>query len=50
MAQLLISVLSCGILYLVTWIWSIVEGVLILSAQPGSLPWGVDARGVPLHD
>ena len=23
-------------------------GILILSAQPGSRPWGVDARGVPL--
>lgn len=29
-------------------IWALVEGILILSAQPGSQPWGVDARGVPL--
>ena len=28
--------------------WALVEGILILSAQPGSQPWGVDARGVPL--
>ena len=28
-------------------IWALVEGILILSAQPGSQPWGVDARGVP---
>ena len=29
-------------------IWALVEGILILTAQPGSQPWGVDARGVPL--
>ena len=29
-------------------IWALVEGILILTAQPGSRPWGVDARGVPL--
>ena len=29
-------------------IWALIEGILILSAQPGSRPWGVDARGVPL--
>ena len=29
-------------------IWALIEGILILSAQPGSYPWGVDARGVPL--
>lgn len=29
-------------------IWALVEGILILCAQPGSQPWGVDARGIPL--
>ena len=29
-------------------IWALIEGILILSARPGSYPWGVDARGVPL--
>ena len=29
-------------------IWGLIEGILILSAQPGAQPWGVDARGVPL--
>ena len=29
-------------------IWALGEGILILTAQPGSQPWGVDARGVPL--
>ena len=29
-------------------IWGLIEGILILSAQPGARPWGVDAYGVPL--
>ena len=29
-------------------IWALIEGILILSARPGSYPWGVDARGIPL--
>ena len=29
-------------------IWALIEGILILCAQPGSQPWGVDARGIPL--
>ncbi|QPL05202.1 MULTISPECIES: TM2 domain-containing protein [Actinomyces] len=48
-AQLLISVLSFGILSWVSWIWAIIEGVLIFSAQPGQQPWGVDANGYPLQ-
>ena len=48
-AQLLITVLSLGFLSWVSWIWAIVEGILILSAQPGQQPWGVDANGYPLQ-
>ena len=49
-AQLLISLLSCGMLVWVSAIWGLVEGILILVAQPGTRPWGVDAQGVPLRD
>jgi TM2 domain-containing membrane protein YozV len=42
-AQLLISVLSCGILLPVSWIWSVIEGVQIFT---GSI--ATDANGVPL--
>lgn len=31
-------------------VWALVEGILILAATPGAVPWGVDARGVPLSD
>ena len=44
-AQLLITVLSCGILSVVSAIWGLVEGIMILTT-----PNGVDARGVPLRD
>jgi len=44
-AQLLITVLSCGILAIVSSIWGIVEGIQILT---GSI--NVDANGVPLVD
>ena len=46
-AQLLISLLSLGMLAGVSAIWGLVEGILILTAQPGS-PWSFDAKGVPL--
>ena len=46
--QLLGTLLSCGILALPIFIWSFVEGILILVARPGEPPWGVDAEGVPL--
>jgi len=42
-AQLLLTVLSCGILWFVSWIWSIIEGIQILT---GSI--NTDANGVPL--
>lgn len=42
-AQLLITVLSCGILAIVSSIWGLVEGIMILT---GSID--TDANGVPL--
>lgn len=42
-AQLLISVLSCGLLYIVSMIWGLIEGIQILT---GSI--NTDANGVPL--
>ena len=47
-AQLLITLLSLGFLAVIPAIWALIEGILILSAQPGAQPWGIDARGVPL--
>lgn len=44
-AQLLISLLSCGLLAAVSSVWGLIEGILILS---GSI--AVDARGIPLKD
>ena len=44
-AQLLITVLSCGILSVVSGIWGLVEGILILT---GSI--NVDAEGNPLGE
>ena len=44
-AQLLITVLTCGILSGVSAIWGLIEGILILT---GSI--NIDANGVPLGD
>jgi TM2 domain-containing membrane protein YozV len=44
-AQLLITILSCGILAIVSGIWGLVEGIMILT---GSI--NTDAAGVPLKD
>lgn len=44
-AQLLLTILSCGILSFVSAIWGLVEGILILT---GSID--KDAYGVPLKD
>ena len=44
-AQLLISVLSCGIFAVASEIWGLVEGIQILT---GSIK--TDAKGVPLKD
>lgn len=43
--QLLLTVLSCGILSFVSGIWGLVEGILILTGKNN-----VDADGVPLSD
>lgn len=45
-AQLLISVLSCGILAAASSIWGLVEGILILT---GSANYTTDAKGIPLQ-
>lgn len=44
-AQLLITILSCGSLALVSSIWGLIEGILILSGEISK-----DANGVPLKD
>lgn len=44
-AQLLITVLSCFILSWVSFIWGLIEGILILS---GSI--NTDAKGIPLRE
>ena len=44
-AQLLITILSCGILSVVSGIWGLIEGILILT---GSM--NVDAEGNPLGE
>lgn len=48
LAQLLMTLLSFGLLAPVSVLWGFIEGVGILCARPGQPPWGVDARGVPL--
>lgn len=45
--QLLVSVLSLGILYVFMAIWGLVEGILILVGNEG---FRTDAAGVPLKD
>lgn len=45
LAQLLISVLSCGTLAVVSGIWGLVEGIMLLSGQ-----MNVDAKGNLLKD
>lgn len=48
-AQLLISVLSFGFLLIITGIWALVEGILILCSKPGT-KWHQDADGAELKD
>lgn len=45
LGQLLMTVLSCGVLSFVSGIWGLVEGIMILT---GSI--SADADGVPLKD
>lgn len=44
-AQLLISILSCGTLSFVSAIWGLIEGILYLAGH-----YTTDANGVPLRD
>ncbi len=46
-AQLLITILTCGIGAAVTEIWGLVEGIMILS---GSGSYKTDAKGIPLGE
>lgn len=48
-AQLLISVLSFGFLLIITAIWALVEGILILCSKPGS-EYHQDGDGAELKD
>lgn len=48
-AQLLISVLSIGLLACISIIWSCVEGICILCSQPGT-KWHKDVDGAELQD
>ncbi len=45
LAQLLITVLSCGLLSWATWIWGLIEGIMILAGNINK-----DAKGVPLKE
>lgn len=47
-AQLLLTVMSVGFLAVVSWIWAIIEAIMILTASPGS-PASFDANGIPLR-
>lgn len=47
-AQLLITVLSFGVLSFVSAIWGLVEGILILAAEVGT-KWDLDALGRPMR-
>ena len=44
-AQLLISILSCGILSAVSGLWGLIEGILILTGEIST-----DADGITLRD
>ena len=45
LAQLLISVLSCGFLAVASEIWGLIEGIMILTGNINK-----DAKGIPLKD
>lgn len=44
-AQLLLSLLSCGVLSVISGIWGLVEGIMILAGEINT-----DGHGVPLKD
>ncbi|WP_435298693.1 NINE protein [Timonella sp. A28] len=48
-AQLLITLLSFGALAFVSFVWGLIEGILILVSNPGD-PWHRDASGMELRD
>lgn len=48
-AQLLISLLSFTLLAPISAIWGLIEGIMILTAAPGT-PWAYDAAGNPLRN
>ncbi len=46
-AQLLITVLTLGLGSIITSVWALIEGILILTRSPS---FATDARGIPLRD
>ena len=44
--QLLLTLLSFGLLAPLVWVWSVVEGILILVGSPS---FAADRRGIPLR-
>jgi TM2 domain-containing membrane protein YozV len=44
-AQLLITVCTCGVGSVVSWLWGLIEGIMILA---GSIK--TDGKGIPLDD
>lgn len=47
--QLLITILSFGMLWFVSSIWGLIEGILILCSKPGT-KWHKDSDGAELQD
>lgn len=47
--QLLLTLLSIGVLAFVSAVWGLIEGILILVSKPGE-KWHQDAQGVELRD
>lgn len=47
--QLLMTILSAGLLAIVSGTWGLIEGILILVSQEGT-PWHRDAQGNELQD
>lgn len=47
--QLLITVISLGMLSVISAVWGLIEGILILVSKPGD-KWHRDARGFELQD
>lgn len=43
-AQMLITILSFGLLSVISYVWAVIEGVFILTAKPGD-PYSYDGEG-----